>query len=65
MKLYRANVVEDCEDDTVILVAKNKESAEKIVREMDWSCLMSVDVFELDQMDGYKILLEKIESEYK
>jgi response regulator of citrate/malate metabolism len=65
MKLFRADVTEDCEEISVILVAKNIKSAKKIVRNMDWSCFMGVDIYELDQVDGYRILLEKVESECK
>lgn len=59
MKLFRVDIIDDCESETVIVASDNKENAEEIVRKMDWSCLIFCVAMEIKEVDGYKIRLEK------
>lgn len=58
MKLFRAEVLEDCEFETVLVVANSEDEANTKVRDMDWSCLMSVLITEINEIDGHKIIVE-------
>ena len=55
MKLYKCDVMEDCEFETVMVVAENEDEAREKAGNMDWSCPMSIFVFEIDIVDGHKI----------
>lgn len=59
MKLFNVLVMDDCEEETIVTVAENQEQAEEKVANMNWSCLMSCMAYEIDEVDGYKIILEK------
>jgi hypothetical protein len=59
MKLFRVEVMDDCEEETIITVAESTDQAEEKVKNMDWSCLMSCIAYEISEVDGYKIILEK------
>lgn len=60
MKLFQVNVMDDCERETILVVAESKEQAEKDVKTMNWSCLMYCVATEIFEVDGYKINLEKL-----
>ena len=60
MKLYSVSVMDDCENEDILVVANSKEEAEDKVSNMDWSCLMCNIATEVDEIDGYKIVLEKM-----
>ena len=44
----------------ILVVANSKEEAEDKVSNMDWACLMWAIATEVDIVDGYKIVLEKM-----
>lgn len=60
MKLFRVEVMNDCEEETIIIVAESRDEAEDKVKIMDWSCLMFCTAYEISEVDGYKINLEKL-----
>ena len=60
MKLYRVDVIEDCECEAILVVANSKEEAEDKVYKMDWACLMYNIATEVDIVDGYRIVLDKM-----
>lgn len=61
MKLFNVQFLDDCEIETVIVVAETEEDAQTKINEDDYSCFMGIIyVGELDEIDGYKIKLEKI-----
>ena len=60
MKLYSVSVMDDCENEDILVVANSKEEAEDKVSNMDWACLMWAIATEVDIVDGYKIVLEKV-----
>ena len=60
MKLYSVSVMDDCENEDILVVANSKEEAEDKVSNMDWACLMYNIATEVDIVDGYKIVLEKM-----
>ena len=60
MKLFRVDVIEDCEEETILVVADSEEEAENKVKSMEeWNCLMLCNATEIEEVDGYKIKLEK------
>ena len=59
MKLYRVDVMDDCEEDVIITVANSKEEVQQKVTEMDWACFMFCIATEINEVDGYKIVLDK------
>lgn len=59
IKLFSVAIMEDCEYEDILVVANNKEEAEKKVSNMDWSCLMFCLATEVKEVDGYKIKLKK------
>jgi hypothetical protein len=59
MKLFQVDVMDDCESETVLTIAKTSEQAEEKVSNEDWSCFMGCTAFEINEVDGYKIILEK------
>lgn len=60
MKLYKVDVMEDCEIETVLVVAENNEEAIKKAYSMDWSCPMNAWAWEISEVDGYTISLHKV-----
>jgi len=58
MKLYRCDIMDDCEDETILVIANNKDEAMTKVSSMDWSCLISIYIYEINEIDGYKIIVE-------
>lgn len=58
LKLYQCDVMEDCENETILIVAKSEEDAERQILEMDWNCFMGVYIFEIIDINGHKILVE-------
>ena len=60
MKLYSVSVMDYCENQDILVVANSKEEAEDKVSNMDWACLMYNIATEVDIVDGYRIVLEKI-----
>lgn len=59
LKLFRVDVIEDCEEETILVVADSEEEAEDKVKSMEWNCLMLCNATEIEEVDGYKIKLEK------
>lgn len=58
LKLYQCDVMEDCEVQTILVVAENEKDAENQILKMDWSCFMNVYIFEIHDINGHKILVE-------
>lgn len=63
MKLFEVSVMDDCEEEFILVVAENELDAVERVGNMDWSCLMSCVAREISEVDGYKIVLEKVGEE--
>ena len=42
-----------------MVVASSEKEAENRVINMGWSCLMNCVAYEIDEVDGYKIMLKK------
>lgn len=62
MKLYCVYVMDDTEEYFEVVVAESAEEAEKKVSEMDqWDCFMFANAYEVNEVDGYKVILEKIQ----
>lgn len=59
MKLYSVEVWDDMDIENILVVAEDEKSAERIVADMDWSCLLRCAARELDEVDGYSIILKK------
>lgn len=59
MKLFKVDVIDNCENESILVVADSKENAELKVRSMDWNCLMVCCATEVKEIDGYKIKLER------
>ena len=61
MKLFNVSVIEDCEPDNILVVANSSDEAEEKVLNMDcWDCLLLCIATEVDIVDGYRIVLEKV-----
>lgn len=60
MKLFIVDYVDDCEREYKIVIANNEEDALLKLTEEDYNCLMFATAYEISDIDGYKITLEKV-----
>ena len=61
MKLFRVDYMDDCDDDTYLTIGNSKEEVEeretnKLSSEL--SCFMGCWIFEIDEVDGHKIIVD-------
>ena len=64
MKLFKVYVIDDTEEHLELVVAKNKQEAMNIVKNLEqWSCIVYMSVEEVKEVDGYKIILQPIDIE--
>ena len=64
MKLFKVYVIDDTEEYLELVVAKNKQEAMNIVKNLEqWSCIVYMSVEEVKEVDGYKIVLQPINIE--
>lgn len=62
MKLFKVYVIDDTEEYLELVVAKNKQEAVNIVKNLEqWSCIIYMSVEEVKEVDGYKIILQPID----
>ena len=62
MKLFKVYVIDDTEEYLELVVAKNKQEAMNIAKNLEqWSCIVYMSVEEVKEIDGYKIILQPIE----
>ena len=61
MKLFKVYVIDDTEEYLELVVARNKQEAVNIVKNLEqWSCIIYMSVEEVKEVDGYKIILQPI-----
>ena len=61
MKLFKVYVIDDTEEYLELVVAKNKQEAMNIAKNIEqWSCIVYMSVEEVKEVDGYKIILQPI-----
>ena len=61
MKLFKVYVIDDTEEYLELVVAKNKQEAMNIAKNLEqWSCIVYMSVEEIKEVDGYKIILQPI-----
>lgn len=59
MKLFKVYVIDDTEEYLELVVAKNKQEAMNIAKNLEqWSCIVYMSVEEVKEVDGYKIILQ-------
>lgn len=61
MKLIRVDYMDDCENDTYLTVGNSKEEVEERETKRlgeECSCFMYCVVFEINEVDGHKIIVE-------
>ena len=64
MKLFKVYVIDDTEEYLELIVAKNKQEAMNITKNLEqWSCIVYMSVEEVKEIDGYKIILQPIDIE--
>ena len=64
MKLFKVYVIDDTEEYLELVVARNKQEAVNIVKNLEqWSCIVYMNVEEVKEIDGYKIILQPIDIE--
>ena len=64
MKLFKVYVIDDTEEYLKLVVAKNKQEAMNIAKNLEqWSCIVYISVEEVKEVDGYKIILQPIDIE--
>ena len=64
MKLFKVYVIDDIEEYLELVVAKNKQEAMNIAKNLEqWNCVMYMSVEEVKEVDGYKIILQPIDIE--
>ena len=62
MKLFKVYVIDDTEEYLELVVAKNKQEAMNIAKNLEqWSCIVYMSVEEVKEIDGYKIILQPID----
>lgn len=62
MKLFKVYVIDDTEEYLELVIAKNKQEAMNIVKNLEqWSCIVYMNVEEVKEIDGYKIILQPID----
>ena len=61
MKLFKVYVIDDTEEYLELAVARNKQEAVNIVKNLEqWSCIVYMSVEEVKEVDGYKIILQPL-----
>ena len=61
MKLFKVYVIDDTEEYLELVVARNKQEAANIVKNLEqWSCIVYMSVEEVKEVGGYKIILQPI-----
>ena len=63
MKLFQVDYMDDCDDGTFLTVGNSiEEVKERVSKELskDLSCYMGSWVYEIDEVDGYKVTIEKL-----
>ena len=63
MKLFQVDYIDDCDEGTFLTVGNSKEEVEeRVARELsqELSCYMGSWVYEIDEVDGYKVTIEKL-----
>ena len=60
MKLYKVDYMDDCDDESYLTIGNSKEEVEE--REIkrlssECACFMGCWVFEVDEVDGHKIIV--------
>lgn len=61
MKLYYVVVMDDTDEYIEVVAANSKEEAEERVSNMEqWDCLMWANAYEINEVDGFRVKLEKI-----
>ena len=64
MKLFKVYVIDDTEEYLELVVAKNKQEAMNIAKNLEqWSCIVYMSVEEVKEVDRYKIILQPIDIE--
>ena len=64
MKLFKVYVIDDTEEYLELVVAKNKQEAMNIAKNLEqWWCIVYMSVEEVKEIDGYKIKLQPIDIE--
>ena len=64
MKLFKVYVIDDTEEYLKLVVAKNKQEAMNIAKNLEqWNCIVYMSVEEVKEVDGYKIILQPIDIE--
>ena len=64
MKLFKVYVIDDTEEYLELIVAKNKQEAMNIAKNLEqWSCIVYMSVEEVKEVEGYKIILQPIDIE--
>lgn len=64
MKLFKVYVIDDTEEYLELVVAKNKQEAMNIAKNLEqWSCIVYMSVEEVKEVNGYKIILQPIDIE--
>lgn len=64
MKLFKVYVIDDTEEYLELVVAKNKQEAMNIAKNLEqWNCIVYMSVEEVKEVDGYKIILQPIDIE--
>ena len=64
MKLFKVYVIDDTEEYLELVVARNKQEAVNMVKNLEqWSCIVYMNVEEVKEIDGYKIILQPIDIE--
>ena len=62
MKLFKVYVIDDTEEYLELVVAKNKQEAVNMVKNLEqWNCIICMSVEEVKEVDGYKIILQPID----
>ena len=62
MKLFKVYVIDDTEEYLELVVAKNKQEAMNIAKNLEqWNCIVYMSVEEVKEVDGYKIILQPID----
>lgn len=62
MKLFKVYVIDDTEEYSELVVARNKQEAMNIAKNLEqWSCIVYMSVEEVKEVDGYKIILQPID----
>ena len=62
MKLFKVYVIDDTEEYLELIVAKNKQEAMNIAKNLEqWNCIVYMSVEEVKEVDGYKIILQPID----